>query len=252
MNLDSLIINTRVRSGWSAIDLGFVLAKQFMFRSFLLYLVLAVPVFFILFNLIESSYFYLALWWFKPLFERPILFLLSRELFGERTNFWSVLKNIKHWLFPGLGWILSIRRISPTRGMLAAITLLERPSMKSYGKRVSVLSLKYSNQAGWLTFVLLHIENFLWFALLALVAVFLPELVNIEQFFESNFNQSNIYINLSLVLIMALVAPFYVAAGFMLYICRRIDLEGWDIEICFRDWVVKKNNEMELEAPTNA
>lgn len=248
MNLDSLIINTRVRSGWSAIDLGFVLAKQFFVRSALLYLVLAVPVFFVLSYFIDSSYFYLALWWFKPLFERPILFLLSRELFGEKTSFWSVLKSIKQWLIPGLGWILTIRRISPTRGMLAAITLLERPSMKTYSKRASVLSLKYSNQAGWLTLVLLHIENFLWFALLGLVAIFLPDLVNFDQFFDSGFNQSSVYIDFSLVLIMAVVAPFYVAAGFMLYICRRIELEGWDIEICFRDWVAKKISALELEA----
>lgn len=240
MDLGSLIINTRVRSGWSAIDLGIVLAKQFWLRSVFLYLLIAIPIFFGLSYLFNSTYFFLALWWFKPLYERPILFLLSRELFGEKMSIWLVLKNIKKWLLPGLAWILTFRRISPTRGMLAAITLLEQPAMKDYGKRVSVLSIKYSNQAGWLTLVLLHVENFLWFALLGLIAFFIPDLIDIDNFFDSYFSQSSIYIDLCLVLVMAMVAPFYVASGFMLYICRRIELEGWDIEICFRDWAAKK------------
>lgn len=33
---------------------------------------------------------------------------------------------------------------------------------------------------------------------------------------------------------MSLIAPFYVAAGFALYLNRRSELEGWDIEINFR------------------
>jgi hypothetical protein len=33
---------------------------------------------------------------------------------------------------------------------------------------------------------------------------------------------------------MAVIAPFYVAGGFALYLHRRSELEGWDIEISFR------------------
>ena len=29
----------------------------------------------------------------------------------------------------------------------------------------------------------------------------------------------------------------YVVAGFMLYISRRVELEGWDMEIIFRNWM---------------
>ena len=36
------------------------------------------------------------------------------------------------------------------------------------------------------------------------------------------------------VLCMSLIAPFYVSAGFALYLHRRGELEGWDLEIAFR------------------
>src|SRR5690606_474730 len=38
---------------------------------------------------------------------------------------------------------------------------------------------------------------------------------------------------------MALVSPFYVCCGFMLYINRRTWLEAWDIELTFRQLATK-------------
>jgi hypothetical protein len=35
-------------------------------------------------------------------------------------------------------------------------------------------------------------------------------------------------------LVISIVEPFYVAAGFSLYLNRRTELEGWDIELGFR------------------
>ena len=37
-----------------------------------------------------------------------------------------------------------------------------------------------------------------------------------------------------LLLALSIVAPFYVAGGFALYLTRRTELEAWDIEISFR------------------
>lgn len=81
MQLDHLIIETRIRSGWSAIDLGVVLGRSFWLRSVCLCLVMALPVYALTRLVSDGWYFlpYIILWWLKPLFERPILFLLSRE-----------------------------------------------------------------------------------------------------------------------------------------------------------------------------
>lgn len=238
MQLDNLIIETRARSGWAAIDLGCVLGKRFWLRGLILYLTLAVPVF-LLTRLVADSYLlpYLILWWFKPLFERPILYFMSRELFNEQLGFWKTLARWKEWLLPGLVWVLTVRRLSVNRGMYAPISMLERPKFSDYGDRASVLGSKFSSESTWLTVAFYHFETFLAIALLVLLAVFFPDQIKFSFTFFNELQENNFYVDLVYVIMMSVVAPFYVASGFMLYISRRVELEGWDIEICFRSWM---------------
>ena len=239
MQLDKLIVETRVRSGWSAIDLGVVLGRMFWLRGVLLYLTLALPLFAVLVFIVNMSavYAYLILWWFKPLFERPILYYLSRELFNESVGYWKTLRRWRQWLWPCLGWILTVRRLSVNRGMYAPVSLLESPRSGNYGKRVTVLGSKYANESTWLTVVFYHLESFFATALLVLLAIFFPNLIEFDFKLLVDLQSNTVYVVLGTLLTMSVVAPFYTAAGFILYISRRVELEGWDIEICFRDWM---------------
>lgn len=251
MQLDSLIIETRMRSGWSSIDLGFRFAQHFWLRSFVLYLVMAVPVY-ALTRFLPSDLYWLAfiiLWWFKPVFERPILYLMSRELFSERMPFWRVLADVRLWFLPAWLRIISTRRLSTTRGMMAPVNLLEQPKPKAYSHRKSVLSRKFSSEATWLNIVLLHIESFFGFAALMLLEFIFPDAINFGSFIADDSLASPGYLDLVTVCIMAVIAPFYVAGGFMLYISRRVELEGWDIEIVFRDWVSREKLKAEMSTP---
>ncbi len=240
MQLNSLIVETRVRTAWSAIDLGFAVGKLFWLRGVLLYLCVAAPVFLLtrFVTDIGSVLPYLILWWCKPLFERPILFFLSRELFSEPMGFTRTLRNFRLWLMPGLAWILTVRRLSVTRAMYAPITLLERPNSSQYSQRASVLGGKYASEATWLTVVMYHVESFFYLALLVLLVIFFPDQFKVSFAWFNELSGNNTYVDIVYLIIMAVIAPFYTAAGFMLYISRRIELEGWDIEICFRDWMV--------------
>lgn len=246
MQLDQLIIETRVRSGWSAIDLGLVLARSFWLRSVCLYLLLALPVYGLTRLVSADWYFlpYIVLWWMKPLFERPILFLLSRELFAESMSFWQVLCNTSLWLKPGLFWILTLRRFSFSRSMYAPIILLERPDSKAYSKRASILGGKFSSEAFWLTVVLFHLESFMMIAVLAVAKLIAPEAIDVSGLMFNGTQNNNAYTDLISVAVIAGIAPFYVASGFMLYISRRVEIEGWDIEICFRDWMAKHKDHL--------
>lgn len=246
MQLDQLIIETRVRSGWSAIDLGVALGRSFWWRSVCLYLLLALPVYGLTRLVSDGWYFlpYVVLWWMKPLFERPILFLLSRELFTEPMPFWQVLRHAGLWVKPGLFWVLTIRRFSVARGMYAPITLLERPDSKTYAQRASILGNKFGSEAFWLTTVLFHIEIFVEFAVLAIAKLIAPEMIDVSGLLFNELQQNNAYIDLVSIFVMASIAPFYVASGFMLYISRRVEIEGWDIEICFRDWMAKQKTSL--------
>jgi hypothetical protein len=239
MQLSKLVIETRLRTAWSSVDLGFVFARTFWLRGFCLYLVVAAPAFGLtrLVSDVDSLLPFIILWWFKPLFERPILYFMSRELFSQKTNFLQTLLNAREWFWPSLGWILTVRRISLVRGMYAPITLLERPVSSAYSQRASVLGSKFSGEAMWLTLVLFLIEGIFTLSLLALFAILFPEQIEVALAWVNNLSQNNVYIDLATLMVMAAVAPFYTAAGFMLYISRRVEIEGWDIEICFREWM---------------
>lgn len=243
MQLDKLIIETRLRNGWSAIDLGMVLARRFWLRGLSVYLLVAAPIFWLTQTFFADVYWlpYFIFWWCKPLFERPILFFLSRELFHQKMGFWNTLRHWRQWCWPGIGWILTLRRISVGRGMYAPISLLERPAARQYSRRASVLGNKFASEASWLTVVLFHFESFLAIAALVLLEVFFPDQLSLDLALLSELQANSIWIDLGSLIMMAVVAPFYVAAGFMLYIARRIELEGWDIEICFRDWMAEIN-----------
>lgn len=254
MQLNKLIIETRVRSAWSAIDLGLAIGKLFWLRGVLLYLIVAAPVFMLtrFVSDVNSLLPYFILWWCKPVFERPILFFLSRELFNEPMSLVSTLKQVKSWLLPGLGWILSIRRLSLVRSMNAPITLLERPNNAQYRQRASVLGNKSSSQAAWLNIVLFHLESFLSIALLVLLAIFFPKYLTLSFDWINKLEDISLLVDLASITIVAVIAPFYTAAGFMLYISRRVELEGWDIEICFRDWMAKEHGTNTQELASEA
>lgn len=249
MQLNKLIIEPRVRNPWSAVDLGTVLARDYWLRGIALHLTLSIPVFLACRWLTEVSAWlpYLVIWWLKPLFERPFLFSLSRELFSQRCGFWQTLSLYRHWLFPSIAPVLLLRRLSTNRCMFAPISLLEQPSNSDYGKRATVLGHKYSSASTWLTVVLYHMESFLAMALLALVWFLFPEQLDVSSAWLEELSQGSVYLDASFLLIMAVVAPFYCASGFMLYISRRIELEGWDIEMSFRDWMQKQTSDNELE-----
>jgi len=240
MQLDKITIETRVRSAWSAIDLGICLARRFWLRSVLLYLTLAIPVFGLILLASpspESLWPYFILWWFKPIFERPILHMMSRELFSEPMSYRKVINEFWLWIKPAFFWVTTWRRLSIYRGMSAPIMLLEQPKGGDYSKRASVLVSKSSSEALWLTVVFYHIEQFLFVALLALIAMFFPTWIMDNWGSVSGDHYIAAITNGTMLIFMALIAPFYVAGGFMLYICRRIELEGWDIEIVFRNWM---------------
>lgn len=240
MQLDKLIVETRVRSAWSSVDLGFSLTRRLWLRAFFLYLLVAVPVYCLTLLLDDKYTFlpYVILWWFKPVFERPILYMVSRELFSEPMSIRRIFRETGSWLKPSFFWITTWRRLSVYRGMTAPIMLLEQPKGNDYSRRASILSSKFSSQSMWLTVVLYHIETFVFFGIIALIALFFPQAA--EAIYKGVIITSSdrfIYTEMLGLLSMAVIAPFYVVSGFMLYISRRIELEGWDIEITFRNWM---------------
>ncbi|MCW8196269.1 DUF4129 domain-containing protein [Proteobacteria bacterium 005FR1] len=252
MDLSKLKFDPRLRNGWQAIDLGFAMARQWWWPSFLVWMIPALALYALLSFLLVDALFLLPIiiWWLKPLWDRLPLMMGSRALFGEALNVAATLRQSPKifWidLLPSLTW----RRFSPTRSFDLPVTALEGLRGEERSRRLAVLHQNYSNAASWLTVVLVHVEGFLGLGFWSMAALFIPPELNVSWFALASSDGTLVmhFSNLITFAAMALVAPFYTLAGFALYICRRVQLEGWDIEIRFRH-LVEKHQQPEKLAP---
>jgi len=238
VDLDRLAISPRQRSGWASLDLGFTLTRLWWRPLFLSWLIPAALVWGVL-HLVLYAYPGVAIvltWWLKPLYDRFPLYILSKRLFGEEVTVRQCLRQARAICTPDLVPWLLWRRFNPLRSFVMPVTLLEGLKGRERDQRLGVLQMRASGFAMWLTVICVHVEALMpldvlvtWFLLLPAGADFDPLslVVNGEA-------ALTVGTNLASLAAMALVAPFYVSAGFALYINRRIELEGWDIEVSFR------------------
>lgn len=233
-----MTVVVRPRTPWEAIDLGFAMARQWFVPLWTLWWITALPVNLLLAILLNEHYWVMAVlaWWLKPLYEPPLQFWLSRALFAERIPVRQLIRRWPQLVRPRLLANLTWARLAPSRSFYMPVALLEGLRGGARTERIAILGQR--QQAGfWLTVVGLHFEMVLEFGFVIFLMVLLPEELQwldwevffmspgtVEHWLDHGFN----------LLAMSLIAPFYVAGGFALYLSRRIELEAWDIEIAFR------------------
>lgn len=241
MRPDRLSAAIRPRRPWESIDLGFALARRWFLPLWLLWWITALPMAMLLLLPLHDrpSLWALAFWWFKPLFEAPLLFWLSRALFGDHASVAKTARQLPRTfprrLWPYLFW----RRLTLARSFTMPATLLEGLSGRTRRERLRILG-KRTSAASWLTIVCVHLEAILWLSALLLLAFLIPEgLPDLDLLAVLFDEQSLVYWigTLCAVATMSLIAPFYVAAGFALYLGRRTEIEAWDLELIFRQAV---------------
>ncbi|NEX19191.1 DUF4129 domain-containing protein [Thiorhodococcus mannitoliphagus] len=238
MELDRATAPLRQRDAWEGQDLGFALARAWFLPLWLLWWlsVLPVGVACLFLTGFRPDLWLLALWWLKPIYEGPLLIWASRALFGERLG-WSDLKTlfragVPRRLLPYLLW----RRIGMRRSFLMPLTLLEGLQGRAARARRQVMS-NGSGVTFWLTLVCYHFEIILWSSLLLGVFFLVPqELPRLDLIAAVTDDASWAYwvSVLAYVFAFSIVAPFYVCAGFALYLSRRTELEAWDLELAFK------------------
>ncbi len=246
MNLDQVTLEIRPRSAWEAVDLGLLMARRWWLPMTKVWLLVSVPILLIALLIPTDKWWISALliWWLKPLYERPLLHILSHAVFNDLPDTRSTLKAFSSFAFKQLLLSLSWRRLSPTRSMDLAVLQLEGLSGARRQDRLGVLHREDSSPASWISFFGLMMEFSLWTGMITLIWSFLPRELNIEWAGLFFSNESAKLIELQIILwycALALTAPFYVACGFALYLNRRVKLEAWDIDIAFRRIVNKRS-----------
>ncbi|MCU4675272.1 hypothetical protein N7931_06455 [Catenovulum sp. 2E275] len=234
MQLDKLIIQLKPRTVWQAVDLGCKMTL-FWFKPLLfIWLILSLPIFLILlwFSPLLAI---LSIWFFKPYFERALLYYVSRAVFSEPVNIKSTISNwpaqLKNEWFSSLSW----RRLSPSRSFNLAVIQLEQLTGKALSRRLDILHKTNQDLSGWWSFICFLWEWIIVFALFTFVRLMAPEGVAEFGFYELFFSSFwQIMCACTLYISFAFAAPFYLTSGFALYLNRRVELEAWDIELEFK------------------
>lgn len=240
MKVENIAVVLKPRTPYEAIDLGFSMARQWFWPLVAIWAVLAVPVFLLAHVLMPQANLTLAgliFWWLKPVYEKPMTYYLSRKLFHDAPPLKTMLKQTlsinKQNLLPTILW----QRLTFSRSFNMPVSLLEGLSGAERSARIRTLEQNIRSASQWLTIVCLHLEAFLYLALFILIIFLTPENLVDEDIKYLIFEQPMWVIYLlegCFLLAAGIIAPFYVAAGFALYLSRRSELEGWDIELEFK------------------
>lgn len=242
MQVDAIAVELRPRPMWEAADLGVRLVQAHagsIWRTWApVYAVFAV----LALAMVEISPWLpsFLIFWFKPWMDRSILFVLSRAVFGQPTRFadlWTARRSV--WggqLFSTLLW----RRFSPWRAFTQPIYQLEGQRGTARRQRRTQLLRQQRGAAGGMHFAFANIEASLTFGALSLALWFAPEQLrsSILEWLLGRGEGNEVLASLCSASVYAaivlLLEPFYVAAGFAMYLNRRVQLEAWDIEQEFR------------------
>lgn len=241
MQLADLRLAVRPRLPYEAVDLGVRLAQSEAALLWRVWFAVSLPVLLLALAgtlLLNNGFVYLLLWWLKPLYDYALLTVLSRRVFGHTPTLRETLRLLagswRHGLFGHLTW----RRLSMSRAYLLPVWLLENLPAPQRQARLTLLRQNYSGKARWLHTVMLHFEAFLMLAAISLLFWFAPEGMSgdLWDIFSGDSDNRFVYLTQALAYFCALsvVEPFYVAAGFTLYLNRRTELEAWDLELAFR------------------
>jgi hypothetical protein len=239
VQVDAFAIRLRQRNPMEAADLGVRLCQSAAPSVFKCYLMVAVPI--VAFSLASFEIAIwiptLALWLAKPWLDRTILFVLSRAAFGQTTSISDLWSSQRYVLWSQLLRTWTTRRLSPWRSFTQPIYQLEGLGGSKLRKRVRQIRVGKAGPALLMTSAFSFAELAVTVSALSLIFWFAPagtapKLTEIFSGESAPLFQFAIAVAYALAVIV--IEPFYVAAGFAMYLNRRVDLEAWDLEQEFR------------------
>ena len=227
----------RIRSGLEAADLGFAMARTWWRPLAASWLALVFPVGCVIVWLLrdEPAWSIALLWWLRPAFARVPLHVLSQELFGEKSSIAATARALPRLLGSGLFTSLVTRRLAVSRTFLQPVLQLEGLRGRAQRARAAVLTRQDIGAAGAVSAVIAHFNGSFITGLLLLVSLLTPAEVEWDVLSIVTGDAAVPGILPALYLLgISVFEPLLVAAGFGLYVNRRVFLEGWEIELAFR------------------
>lgn len=239
MQIDTLALRLRPREQMEAADLGIRLCQRTARSLYPCLLTAAIPLAVLAIVSYEIAAWLPAvvLWWTKPWLDRTILFVLSRSAFGQDTRVADLWKAKRQVWWSQLLLMLTIQRFSPWRSLTQPVYQLEGSPVWRAGARVRQIRRRTAGAALAVTTAFYLSEFALYSAVLSLAYWLTPAgaaASDVMSLITGTGSVTTVVLPLAYGACILFVEPFYVAAGFSLYLHRRADLEAWDIEQEFR------------------
>lgn len=238
MQLDALAVRLRPRTPLEAADVGIRLSQASASSIYSCYGLAALPIMVVAFASFEINAWLpsLVIWWAKPWLDRTILFVLSRAAFGVRTSPADLLRSQRLVWWQGFLFAWTVRRLSLWRSLTGPVYQLEGFSILKGRARVRQIRTRAMGAALMMTSVFGLAEAALWSAVFSLVFWFAPagSEVTFDQLLAGEARTAVMLMTIAYAIAVLFLEPFYVAAGFGMYLNRRAELEAWDIEQEFR------------------
>lgn len=238
MNLGDLTLRLRPRAANEAMDLGQLLLRRNAAAVYGVWAVTVLPLMAACLLLLPVAAWLTPwlIWWMKPLYDRIVLYVLSRAVFGQsvsaRDLSWRDLLGNSLW------WSLTLGRFDFARSFSLPVYLLEALGFRRRQARFKVLQKNTRASAVLLTTAFAHAELFVNLSLILVGVALLPRELDLPVmvwFTEPDSPAAfKLFMNLCYCAAITLMEPLYVASGFTLYLNRRVELEAWDIEVDLR------------------
>ncbi|MET0582744.1 MAG: DUF4129 domain-containing protein [Pseudoxanthomonas sp.] len=245
MRLEQMTVHLRARSAWEAVELGTALVRRDAATLWKSWVLVTLPLFVALNAIawaVDAMWLgWVSLLWLKPALDRIPLFVISRSVFGATPDVRETLLAQLRWGWAPVLHYLTWRRFSPARSLLMPIELLEGVTGARLRERKRVLGGAVYGNAALLTYVFLCFQTALVLACLFLILIFiqpeyLPETVRAGWALIGQHTPwwAMLAWNSFVWIAVSVIEPFFVGAGFGLYLNRRTQIEAWDVEIAFR------------------
>lgn len=235
MQLEALALRMRPRAPLEAADLGVRLCQDAARSVYACYAVAYIPIAALALASFEIASWLPTLFLFcaKPWLDRTILFVLSRAAFGQPTTVRQL------WDARGQVWGRQLlltwtwRRLSPWRSFTQPVYQLEGLPFGKIRRRVKQVRRRKRGAALLMMAAFATAETCLGFTLLSLLVWFAPTEAAgdlLEVMFDPTSELFEASMAVAYAVVIAFLEPFYVAAGFAMYLNRRAELEAWDVE----------------------
>lgn len=238
MRIETIELALRPRSQWEGCDLGLRLLQANLRSVFSCHSAVTLP----WFALCLATYTIAAwlpallIWLSKPWLDQTSLFAISRALFGERTAPMDVWRSQRQVWWRQFLRTVTRQRLSASRSFSQPVLQLEGLTGAPLRARLAQLGSRQRGVARLMAQAFCLAE----FAILASCFSLQLWLAPHQGAFTWTLllsplrTQEGLVTTVSYAIAVAGIEPFYVAAGFGMYINRRVELEAWDIEQEFR------------------